>query len=353
MVMNVVKWLALVLIMLLSACSKSQNSEFATAFITYKALFIDHGRVVDSGNENVSHSEGQGYGMLFSVAADDKATFDNLWTWTKSTLQKESGLFSWRYRPCPSQDRTCIDDVNNASDGELLIAWALLRGAKKWHQTSYQDEARIIIQAVEKRLLVADENHTFLLPGEYGFNDGSSENSLDNLQLNLSYWVFPALLEMARYSQHPERWQSLFDSGVVLMAKAQFTAHRLPPDWLRYQQSEVTLNKVILPVYGFNAVRIPLHIVWAGEAISQTERRQLLAPFRLWWEQADTPATLNLITEERATYPMTAGMRAVTEAVRCLTEEHVPTWPKMDRNMDYYSASLTMLSMLAVADRKS
>jgi len=34
----------------------------------------------------ISHSEGQGYGMLLAVAADDRPTFDLLWGWTRAQL---------------------------------------------------------------------------------------------------------------------------------------------------------------------------------------------------------------------------------------------------------------------------
>lgn len=46
---------------------------------SYKARFVTaQGRVVDTGNGNISHSEGQGYGMLLAVAANDRETFNDL-----------------------------------------------------------------------------------------------------------------------------------------------------------------------------------------------------------------------------------------------------------------------------------
>ena len=43
------------------------------AWRAYKARFVTaQGRVVDTANGLVSHSEGQGYGMLLAVAADDR-----------------------------------------------------------------------------------------------------------------------------------------------------------------------------------------------------------------------------------------------------------------------------------------
>src|SRR5436309_1896309 len=44
----------------------------AWAWRSYKARFVtDQGRVVDTANGRISHSESQGYGMLLAVAAGD------------------------------------------------------------------------------------------------------------------------------------------------------------------------------------------------------------------------------------------------------------------------------------------
>jgi endoglucanase len=58
------------------------------------------GRIVDTGNKNVSHTEGQGFAMLMAVASNDKAAFDRIWGWTDKTLRnKDNGLFYWRFNP--------------------------------------------------------------------------------------------------------------------------------------------------------------------------------------------------------------------------------------------------------------
>src|SRR5262249_8402767 len=53
----------------------------------YRQRFVtDKGRVVDTANSMVSHSEGQGYGMLLAVAARDRAGFERIWNWTRANL---------------------------------------------------------------------------------------------------------------------------------------------------------------------------------------------------------------------------------------------------------------------------
>ena len=85
--------------------------------------------MVDTANGGVSHSEGQGYGMLLAQSYGDRQQFDQLWAWTKrGNLQiRKDRLLAWRWRPSGSGDAGAVDDMNNASDGDVLVAWALLQ----------------------------------------------------------------------------------------------------------------------------------------------------------------------------------------------------------------------------------
>ena len=118
-----------------------------TAWGTYKKRFVRAGRVIDDVNR-ISHSEGQGYAMLIAVKAGDRAAFDEIWQWTKRELYVDpSGLAAWKW-----DDRTAskVTDKNNASDGDILIAWALAEAAERWGSMTYREAARDIIRAVGK-----------------------------------------------------------------------------------------------------------------------------------------------------------------------------------------------------------
>jgi endo-1,4-beta-D-glucanase Y len=341
------------LALLLVSCTDSDNKQFEQRFSAYKALFVIDGRIVDTGNNEVSHSEGQGYGMLFAAHANDRAAFDSMWQWTQTVLQRSDGLFSWRYTPCTTKDTACVDDPNNASDGDVLIAWALLRAAKRWNTPSYEDEARRIIQAIEEKLIVTRDGYTLLLPGESGFYDGDGVSLSSNeggVQFNLSYWVFPALSAFSDYSENPSIWQELFVSGISLVQKARFSSHQLPSDWTRLYKGSFSIDNVIASEFGFNAVRIPLHLAWSDTFLASAKRNDVLSPFAKWWSQDYVPATLSLSDEKPAEYAMTLGMRAVEQAVNKIVNDTTPKWPDINREVDYYSASLVLLSMLAVSD---
>ena len=101
-----------------------------TAWESYKSRFMmPDGRIIDTGNGNVSHTEGQGFAMLLAVGNNDRPAFDKLWQWTDKTLRnKDNGLFYWRYNPVAPNP---VADKNDATDGDTLIAWALLRAQQQ------------------------------------------------------------------------------------------------------------------------------------------------------------------------------------------------------------------------------
>ncbi len=76
----------------------------------------------------------------------DRQQFDQLWAWTKRNLHiGKDRLLAWRWRPSGSGDAGAVDDMNNASDGDVLVAWALLRAADQWGDQGYAASARQIL----------------------------------------------------------------------------------------------------------------------------------------------------------------------------------------------------------------
>lgn len=327
----------------LVACEAPPTSPLEEAWKSYHSRFYDNGRIVDTGNDNVSHSEGQGYGMLFALAANDKPRFERLWEWTQSRLQRTDKLFSWRYRPCPAADRSCIDDLNNATDGDILIAWALLKAADKWDAPHYRKHAMVIINALRETVILARHGEVLLLPGEHGFIYPNGD-----VQVNLSYWVFPALHAFAEVTNDAV-WDDVAISGIALIAQSE-RQWQIVPDWLRVTGRGVSLDEVVSPEFGFNACRIPLHLAWQGID------RSLAKPFLSYWDGGRAPATWNLETGNKASYPMSPGMIAVNAAVTALYQVAKSDQLAMSNalnlqdDMDYFSASLVMLSLLALEE---
>lgn len=310
---------------------------FAARFVT------PDGRVVDSGNGGISHSEGQGYGMILAEAAADRPRFERIWAWTQSTLQTrpEDGLFAWRWSP----EAQAVTDENTATDGDLLIAWGLLRAAARWPEpegAAWRAEALAILDDVARLAVVEAAGRPVLLPGLTGFRQG------DGVVVNPSYWVFPALTAFA--AEQPEGpWQVLHASGLALLREARFGAWRLPADWVALPGPRLAPEQA--PVFGFNAVRVPLHLVWDGVTESG-----LLHPFRDFWSRFDgqprLPATVDLTDGRQAPYG-SDGVRAVSVLTRFhgrprrQVETMLPP-PAADR--DYYNSALVLLTRIALRE---
>ena len=144
---------------------KSQRAgrRFRGQWRKYKQRFLaDDGRITDTFNDGICHTEGQGFGMLMAVSCGDQGTFEKIWRWTQSNLQREDNLFSWKWDPTASDP---VADRNNATDGDILIAWALLRAGKLWGRRELIVESAFVLDAIEQKLVRDVGGLTVLLPG--------------------------------------------------------------------------------------------------------------------------------------------------------------------------------------------
>lgn len=308
-----------------------------TLWPTYRSRFVKaDGRVIDTGNHGVSHSEGQGWGMLLSAAAGDMAAFDRIWAWTEQNLRwSGAALYAWKW----DQRKGVVVDPNDASDGDILIAWALARTAYFTKRGDLETAAKRSAVAVRRLLTDQIRGTTALLPGFHGFERGGAAT------LNLSYYVFPAFDHIQFYDPHPV-WQALARDGVALARQARFGRMQLPPDWL-----VVAPNGQLSPAehwparFGFDAVRIPLYLYWAGYDSTAD-----MAPFLATWNTPDQPAWFALDGGADADFPAPAGFKAIAELIRDGQPDATTLWSAVKEG-DYYSASLAMLAALAAEER--
>lgn len=303
-------------------------------WLQYQQRYVEGGRVLDTGNGRISHSEGQGWGMLLAEAHGDRTAFDRLWTWTRQNLKREDmALFSWRYDPAATPP---VQDPNNASDGDILIAWALLRAAERWDEPTYARASEEIREALLQHQVRYYAGYTVLLPGLHGFAHD------DRVIVNFSYLVAPAIRAFAA-ADPAAGWQWLLIDGDRLLSRARFGTWQLPPDWLTLKaDGAIEPAAEWKPRFSFDAVRIPLYLLWGGTPADSP----LLEPFRRFWHCCEQPhAWVDLTTEEYAPYPASAGVRAI---IALLEGDHAAR-PAPEEE-DYYSASLRMLAALAGRD---
>ncbi|MEN3261908.1 glycosyl hydrolase family 8 [Sodalis endosymbiont of Spalangia cameroni] len=297
----------------------------------YKHRFLlPEGRIIDTGNHNVSHSEGQGFGMLLAVYNNDRPTFDLLYQWTRAHLyQQDSGLNAWRFDPASTPP---VADRNNATDGDTLIAWALLQAGQKWRQPDYLQASKALQQAIVQRTVVEFAGLKVLLPGMEGFKQA------DALTLNPSYFIFPAW--QAFYQQsHLPIWNELSSDARQLLSKMRFGAPRLPTDWVRLDANGGVAPGDRWPArFSFDAVRIPLYLHWAQPD------SQALGPYIAYWRQYDrlsTPAWVDVQSGEKADYMLPPGMLAIRDAILA---NGAQVTDRLQNSEDYYSASLHLLT---------
>ncbi len=301
-------------------------------WLDYKRRFLlPEGRIVDTGNKGVSHSEGQGYGMVLAVAANDGAAFETMARWTRDTLlRKDVALHSWRFVPGEANP---VADPNNATDGDLLIAWALLLAGRRWGKADYLRRSAAIRAAVEQRLILKRHGFTLLLPGLEGFVKN------DRVVVNPSYYVWPAIDAFARLE--PQIWTPLSADGLAMLKAARFGPAALPADWL-----DIKGEKIVEPaegrdpLFGFEGIRIPLYCLMSGR------RAQCDAIARYWSALGRAgkplPAWVNVVTNETAPYPLSYGGSVI--AAWLLGQPQ----PANSGDNDYYSATLAMMGSIRI-----
>ena len=81
-----------------SPAEVTPSSPEGDAAESFLSAYVDaDGRVVrhDQGGDTVS--EGQAYALLVAAATDDRERFGAVWDWTRENLQRDDGLFAWRW----------------------------------------------------------------------------------------------------------------------------------------------------------------------------------------------------------------------------------------------------------------
>jgi endo-1,4-beta-D-glucanase Y len=314
-------------------------------WLNYKSRFItDQGRVVDTGNNFVSHSEGQGYGMLLAVAANDRPVFDLLWGWTRANLLvRGDDLFAWRWEP---GQRPAVADMNDAADGDLLIAWALTEAAELWSDPALRIAARRIAVDIGRKLVVNKSAHgALLLPALAGF---AAEDRNDGPVVNLSYYVFPALTRLSLVAPEID-WNGVMQSGLALLKATQTGPARLPGDWTALKEGMPKAAQGFPNAFAYNAIRIPLYLSWAG--IGEREHYE---PFASWARHRRGQATIVDLGSGRdiETYGET-GYAAVPALTLCVTDEQsVPAELRTSSpSENYYPATLRALAIIALQMR--
>lgn len=311
------------------AISQKIPSEYWTV---YKNRFVDaSGRVVDDGNGGISHSEGQGYGMLLAYFAGSRADFDAIWAFTqRELLLRNDGLSAWKWSPTSAPN---ITDLNNASDGDILIGYALALAGKGWQRPDYTQAATAIVKALSATVVLGS---SLLLPAASGFD---TNDRADGPVVNLSYWIFEAFPVFAELDPSGN-WPAVSNYGLTLVQQMSSQDGTLPPDWLSLQ-ARAKPAKGFVPEFSYNAVRIPLYLARSG-IMANTELRNLANAMSVeggvGLKNVRTGETVEVLTDP--------GYRIIPALALCKADgTAIPTDLRTFQATIYYPSTLHLLAL--------
>lgn len=312
------------------------------AWTAYKAKFLDvNGRIVDNGNGGISHSEGQGYGMLLAYLANNPADFEQIWYFTRTELLlRDDGLAIWKWDPAVTPH---VTDTNNASDGDLLIAYALALAGSAWNNKDYLRAAASMAKSILSHVVISSAGRTLLIPGVEGYLPPGRK---DGPVINPSYWVFEAIPVMALLVPS-DRWHKLSDDGLALLRALQFGPRKLPADWVSLKAKPEPADGFDAE-FGYNSIRIPLYLARAGigdkALLSRLQQGMTV--------EEDEPATIDLTTGKPKDLLPDPGYRIVNDVVACVVSgAKLPASVRQFAPSLYYPATLQLLSLAFVTEK--
>ena len=250
-------------------------------YVIYKRNIIQsNGRVVDWQNKGVTHTEGIGYSLFFSVYFSDKKTFYKIYRWFRKNLPlNDKGLIPWLWGKLPN-GKWGILDSNDATDGNLWIAYSLLLGYEKWHDLELKEFALSLIRNIKKFDIYIKNKCIFLLPAAKYFVNKNS------VIVNPSYYTPFIFRKIYEYDKDPI-WLKLAKQSYKLWYFIFLTPYHLYPEWIKVDKTYCKVTD-ISGIMAFNAIRIPIWILYSSNTETNVD------VFKEYLEQLEFNLSLEL-----------------------------------------------------------
>ncbi len=256
--------LALCLLPAIHASSGAQ--EWPSIWKSYVSGFMDNQvRVLDHDAGDRTTSEGQAYGMFFSLAANDRSHFDGLLRWTEHNLADgdlSENLPAWLWGHS-SNNQWGVLDRNSASDADIWMAYTLLEAGEAWNEPRYTRIGIALAHHIaEREIADVPGLGPSVMPGPTGFQHGSS------YRMNASYVPLQLILGLNHFM--PEGPWEKVAANIPLIVRIS-APHGFVSDWTDVKTDS---GLQVSPTIGsYDAIRVYL---WAGMLDSSTHGRDAL-----------------------------------------------------------------------------
>ena len=223
-------------------------------------------------DKDIVLSEAQGYGMLIAVDAAENGLaeqedFEKLYRYYLSHKDGDTQLMSWRQTVVQNQ---VSDEANNATDGDLYIAYSLIKAAQQWPNQSdeYQKQAQAILQDVLTYNYNSEQK--ILTVGNWAAADTKFHNLVRTSD------ILPAQFQAFYDLTGDQEWLEIKDS---MLAKLETVSQQhqtgLIPDFIWVDGDKVTVaapNDISTENdgdYSYNACRLPYNLAQSKDKRSQ------------------------------------------------------------------------------------
>lgn len=332
-------------LLLRPAAVPAQNADphpLHPAWAAWKAaVMTPEGRIVDALQQGASHSESQGYGLLLAATLGDAAAFDAIDSWTTAHLAvRPDALLAWRWLPDAAAP---VPDLNNASDGDLFYAWALVRAAVTLNRPDLIPRATAIAGALAATCIVAHPDGSgrqVLTPAAAGFQRETG------LVFNPAYLMPLALREVAAATGVAALRICASDGLSIL---SDLAATGLMPDWIELRPEGAVPAADLSDAHGYDALRVPLFLIWSGDADhpAVTGQARADAAGQVAWGGA--PTRMDRFTGRVLELSPDPGYAAIRRLTACAaTPQQTGSFvPAFATDQPYYPATLHLMTLLA------
>ncbi len=269
--------------------SNKQKIQESTYDDWYHAYVIEttNGAYVNAGTKTkkVALSESQGYGMVITALAAKKgyateARFDRLMQYYFANRRSAtSSLMKWKQTTI--DDKWQSVDNNNATDGDLDIAYSFILAAKLWpdNAASYKQAASDLLADIKAENYNAETG--VLTVGNWATEDQTMR------YLFRSSDVMPVYFEEFARFTNDSFWTTLEETSAqkLLTLSSQHKTGLLPDfAWVTPTETKAVKAKTIATKndgnYGYNSARMPLRLANSSNATIKKVQKKLLDFFR-------------------------------------------------------------------------